>query len=261
MEVKFFQKKSPYKKECEDAYVRNDTIQVYGVCDGATPLVTFEDENGHNGAYLASHLFQSYFESLSREEDIVECMVQANHILANKMMQYNIDQTKKHHLWSTCFAGVRIGDSAIQYGQLGDCMIVAKFVDDRIALLTKDTVKGINARAQKNRLERGYDEKYYADERRRFIYNRWMANTKGGYSVANGMENVREYIQTGTIKRSDVKALFVCSDGLFHPTFSLEQVASVVWKDGIQGYVSMLDVLEQKNGIRADDKTALTILL
>ncbi|WP_416825837.1 protein phosphatase 2C domain-containing protein [Ectobacillus polymachus] len=255
MNVQYFQRKSPNKKECEDAFVRNDRIGLYGVCDGATPLVPFEDEEGHNGAYLAAHTFKSYMESLMKDEGIVESMVKANQLLAGKMMTYNINQTKKHHLWSTCFAGVHFTNTEIQYGQLGDCMVVAKFLDNRINVLTKDTVKGINLRAKKKREK---DSLEVDDSiRKRLIYNRSMANTQDGYSVANGMDNVRMFIQRGTIDRSDVQALFLCTDGLFHPTKSLEQVASFVWEQGIEKYVAELEAIEIQRGIHADDKTAL----
>ncbi len=76
MRIKTWQKKSPLKRECEDTFFCNEDVKMYGVCDGATPLVAFQDENGHNGAYLASNLFANRFkaqkEIISLEKEIIE---------------------------------------------------------------------------------------------------------------------------------------------------------------------------------------------
>lgn len=64
MKIQMYQQKSPLKQECEDSFFCNEGLKIYGVCDGATPLVPFQDEEGHNGAYLASNVFASHFTSL-----------------------------------------------------------------------------------------------------------------------------------------------------------------------------------------------------
>lgn len=267
MKVTSFQKKSPLKEECEDAYFQNETAQIYGVCDGATPLVSFQDEDGHNGAYLASHLFQAYFEEADAHEPLAAGIVKANELLGKKMDRYGIDRTQRHQLWCTCIAAVSITDKIIHCAQLGDCMIVAKYKDGRAEVITTDTVKGISERAKIKR-ERDRmsglpvpQESHFLNPAERLLYNRSMANTPDGYAVANGMKEAVFYIQTRVLNRSEIEALFLCSDGLFHPDFSLAETAQCVWTNGIEAYAKQLERVEKERGIRPDDKTALIIWL
>lgn len=267
MEIKRYQQKSPLKQECEDTLFCNEDMLVYGVCDGATPLIPFQDETGHNGAYLASHLFASHFTSLKEVTSLQEEIVNANEALQEKMIDYRIDTTKKHHLWCTCIAVVRIKDEIIQYAQLGDCMIAATFHDGTIKVLTKDTVKGISTRAKRKReadRNKGRsvpEEHIFNDVRQRLKYNRYLANMPNGYAVANGMPEAIEWIQQGILSRGEVKDIFICSDGLFHADWSLEQTVQYIKKYGIPAYVSIIEELEQEKRIRPDDKTAIMIHL
>lgn len=95
MKVKTYQQKSPLKQECEDSYFCNEENKIYGVCDGATPLVPFRDEKGHNGAYIASHLFASYFASLRENHSLQVAVAKANEALQSKMLAYKVDTRKK----------------------------------------------------------------------------------------------------------------------------------------------------------------------
>ena len=84
MKIKTYQQKSPLKQECEDSYFCNEEKKIYGVCDGATPLVPFHDEKGHNGAYIASHLFASYFNSFRENHSLQVAVAKANEALQKK---------------------------------------------------------------------------------------------------------------------------------------------------------------------------------
>lgn len=153
MKIKAYQQKSPLKQECEDSYFCNKDKKIYGVCDGATPLVPFRDEKGHNGAYIASHLFASYFTALRENHSLQFAVAKANEALQSKMLEYEVDTRKKEHLWCTCIAAVQIVGEKIEYAQLGDCMIVATFQNGTMQVLTKDTVEGISKRAKRKREE------------------------------------------------------------------------------------------------------------
>ncbi|HDX9578162.1 TPA: protein phosphatase 2C domain-containing protein, partial [Bacillus pseudomycoides] len=182
MKVHVFQQKSPLKQECEDSFFCNEDLRLYGVFDGATPLIDFQDENGHNGAYLASHLFQQHFESISNVGSLQTEVAIANQLLQEKMQYHHIDTTKKEQLWCTCIATIHITNKTIEYAQLGDCMIVAKFVDGPVKVLTEDTVKGISKRAKQQREEerkKGLfvpNEAIFNDKKEQLRYNRYMAN-------------------------------------------------------------------------------------
>lgn len=267
MEIKTYQKKSPLKQECEDSFFCNEGLRVYGVCDGATPLVSFQDEEGHNGAYLASNLFASHFTSLKEKSNLQNEIAIANKALEEKMIEYKVDTRKKDHVWCTCIAVVCIKDRSIQYAQLGDCMIVATLHDGTMKVLTKDTVKGISVRAKRKREEdrkKGLpvpEEHIFNDIQEQLKYNRYLANMPNGYSVANGMPEAITWIQQGELPLAEVKGIFICSDGLFHSDWSLEQTVQYVSIHGIKEYVSKIEELEEQKRIRPDDKTVIMIEL
>lgn len=53
------------------------------------------DEEGHNGAYIASHLFASHFTSLREINSLQDEVAKANELLQNKMLEYKVDTRKK----------------------------------------------------------------------------------------------------------------------------------------------------------------------
>ncbi|MDF9448097.1 protein phosphatase 2C domain-containing protein [Bacillus toyonensis] len=265
MRITTYQQKSPLKQECEDSYFCNEDKNIYGVCDGATPLVPFRDEKEHNGAYIASHLFASHFTSLCENLSLQVAVARANELLQNKMLEYKVDTRKKEHLWCTCIAAVQINGEKIEYAQLGDCMIVAILQNGTMQVVTKDTVKGISKRAKKKREEdrkKGLfvpEEHVFQDVREQLKYNRYLANMEGGYSVANGMKEAIHYLQHGELHIDEVSGIFICSDGLFHPDWSLEQTVAYIRKNSINEYVAIIEELEGEKRIRPDDKTSIMI--
>ncbi len=265
MKITTYQQKSPLKQECEDSFFCNEDKMIYGVCDGATPLVPFCDEEGHNGAYIASHLFASHFTSLREINSLQGEVAKANELLQNKMLEYKVDTRKKDHLWCTCIAAVQIEGEKLEYAQLGDCMIVVILQNGAMRVLTKDTVQGISKRAKKKReedREKGLpipEEHVFQDVREQLKYNRYLANMPNGYSVANGMKEAMDYLQYGELQVAEVSGVFICSDGLFHPEWSLEQTVAYIRKNSIKEYVAIIERLEGENRIRPDDKTVIMI--
>lgn len=254
------------KKVSEDAMVLNHHFRVYGVFDGATPLTSFVDSNGRNGAYLASHLFKSYFEKeFHAEMTLTEGIVQANHKLREEMKANQIDLNRSEERWSTCAAIIKLEQEQISFAQLGDCMILAQYGDGKITTLTKDTVKGISCRAKMRReRERRQglsvpEESYFQSVKNQLIYNKRMANTPDGYSVANGTEEVKDYIQSGALDASGLKAILLMSDGLFHSSLDFIQVFQTIQQIGLEEYVDSLERDERKTGKHSDDKTAILV--
>ncbi|MBO9129035.1 protein phosphatase 2C domain-containing protein [Bacillus sp. 165] len=260
-------KRSPLKQESEDAYIINENMHIYGVCDGATPIIPFQDKNGHNGAFLAANLFKQYFETIQEEDSLAAHIMQANQRLREAMLDHRVDVTNKQQLWCTCIAVIRITENNLMFAQLGDSMIVVRYKDGSIRVLTKDTVKGIGERARlKRREERGRgfivpDESVFADRKQQILYNRTLANTPNGYTVANGSIEAGQFIQHGIEAIDTIKNILICSDGLFHPVLSLEEVAHAVWTNGLEQYVENLGDFEYKRGLHPDDKTAVVISL
>jgi serine/threonine protein phosphatase PrpC len=258
---------SPVKKESEDAYIINDELGIYGVLDGSTPMVDFKDENGHNGAYLAANLFKTYFESLQIVNFLHKEVAHANRLLKREMEAYNVDLSKKHHLWCTCVSVVQVKDDVLSYASLGDTMIVACDRRGRVNVLTVDTVKNISYRAKiKREIDRlkGLDvppEDYFKHQQNDVMYTRSLANRPNGYSVANGMEEAEVYIQYGMLETKNLEHLLIMSDGLFDPKGNLNAVYREIVEDGLKTYVRKRTAQEQKQGKYSDDKTALLLYL
>ncbi|MBD1378978.1 protein phosphatase 2C domain-containing protein [Metabacillus arenae] len=268
MKLSYYQLKGPSKKVSEDAFVINEHANLFGVFDGATPLVDFTNEEGFNGAYLAANLFRNYFSSKKSYPNLDKHVIKCNDLLKKLMIKNGIDMKEKHHLWSTCVVIISLHRELIELAHLGDSMIIIEQSDGKITLLTKDTLKGLNDRAKKKRAKdrkKGIplpdEEVYEKDIKRKLIYNRWLANTKEGYSVANGMEEAAEFIDFQRIDRKLVKSVLLLSDGLFHPELSLTDIFLEVQKKGIESYIHSLQNFEESNGLYSDDKTGIFLEL
>ncbi len=103
------------------------------------------------------------------------------------------------------------------------------------------------------------EEHVFQDVREQLKYNRYLANMQGGYSVANGMKEAIHYLQHGELHIDEVSGIFICSDGLFHPDWSLEQAVAYIRKNSISEYVAIIEKLEGEKRIRPDDKTMMMI--
>nr|WP_263327168.1 protein phosphatase 2C domain-containing protein [Neobacillus sp. Marseille-Q6967] len=267
MKVESFIRAAPHKRVSEDSIVLNKKLNVYGVFDGATPLVAFQDENGMNGAYLASNIFKDYFFRLYRSHlSLVKGIVAANRMLRDHMEKYKVNQEKYEHLWSTCAAIIKIEkEGKISYAQLGDCMIITEYQNGTIKALTRDTVKDISSRAKVWREEQRKqgvnlpNEKYFEDLTHQLIFNRSLANRPYGYSVANGSEEVLNFIQHGQVNISEIKTLLMITDGLFHPHESIEETFKKIEQSGIDRYAIELEHFEKQNNLRHDDKAGIFI--
>ena len=190
----------------------------------------------------------------------------ANRMLREHMEKYKVNQAKYENLWSTCAAIIKIEkDRKIAYAQLGDCMIIAEYQDGTIKALTRDTVKDISYRAKAWREEQRKhgvkipDEVYYQDRTQQLIFNRSLANKENGYAVANGEEEVLNFIQYGEVNISEIKTLLLMTDGLFYPKYSIEETFKKIQTIGLDVYAVELGQYEKSNNLRSDDKTGVMI--
>ncbi|ARO66481.1 Uncharacterized protein B5E39_4248 [Bacillus cereus] len=103
------------------------------------------------------------------------------------------------------------------------------------------------------------EEYVFQDVREQLKYNRYLANMPNGYSVANGMKEAIHYLQHGELHTDEVSGIFICSDGLFHPDWSLEQTVAYIRKNSINEYIAIIEELEAEKRIRPDDKTIIMI--
>ncbi|MBD2862043.1 PP2C family serine/threonine-protein phosphatase [Paenibacillus oceani] len=263
MEIVHYSKPSPQKREGEDALILNPSCGIYGVLDGVTPMASFTDENGHNGAYLAANLFKAALEREHIEGSLTEAIAEANRELNRKMVSYGVDIRIKHELWSTCLSVAQVMGEGIRYAQLGDSMAVARYADGSVKVLTENRVNGISARAKAKRerdRQNGLhveEESFFAELNNRMAYHRGMANTPEGYGVANGMTEAADYIQTGLVPAEGLTHLLLISDGMFHPDYSLDKTMELLLELGFDRYVEQVEAAEQAKQMRPDDRSAV----
>ncbi|WP_062108032.1 protein phosphatase 2C domain-containing protein [Bacillus niameyensis] len=270
----------------EDALVMNEKVQLYGVIDGATSLKPFTGPNGETGGYLAANLIKNYIEdqanSSIRSTPLTEIVLQANALLKDSMIKNGVDVEQKEDLWTAGLALIRIGEHHIEFVQIGDCMILAKYKDGDIRLITRDQVHHIDQKTMelwKVGIERGMRSQ---KELRQFVtplilQNKQMMNTLDGYSVVSGEPEVKDYIEAGKINRILLEELLIISDGLFFPKAltsdtsrgdSWKLLINNIQEKGLKGYADWLINLEDSDPEcqqyprfkKSDDKTGIRIL-
>ncbi len=256
------------KTVCEDAFLAKEAIRLFGVFDGVTPLVPFYNEEGKNGAYIASRTFRDFFDKVDPALPLKDAIATANRRLREAMLKHGIDMDDKTSLWATCAAVVRIEpDGAMSFAQVGDCMILVERTNGTIDVLTRDTVEGVSQRAVRKRERDRADgaslpeETYYDAVEHRRMYNRTMANTPDGYSVANGTPDVNHYIDTGRIPLDSVRSILLITDGMFLPQRTLIDAFARIRNRGLENYAIELEEVERQGVVPSDDKTGIWICL
>lgn len=266
VKVRHYTKPSPRKREGEDALLLNPARGLYGVLDGVTPISDFRDGDGHNGAYLAANTIKDYLEGAGSSESLIEEVIEANRRLRRAMEESGIDLSVKHELWASCIAAAQVTPHEVRYAQLGDCMVVARYRDGRIDVLTDNRVKGVSARAKAKRaLDRQNgrnvdEESSFAELHRVMVYNRtWMANAPEGYGVANGTEEAADHIQSGVVPIEGLGHLLLVSDGMFHPEHPLETTLKLILEEGFDRYVERVEAAERARDMMPDDRSAVLL--
>ncbi|MEF3304930.1 PP2C family serine/threonine-protein phosphatase [Paenibacillus sp. GYB003] len=266
MQIRHYSKPSPQKKEGEDAIVLNEKARLYGVMDGVTPITGYRDENGHNGAYLASNTLRAYLERSDGRASLKDEVIAANRELRQAMLRNGIDLNVKHELWASCIAVARVDGDSVSFAQLGDCMAVARYEDGRIVVLTENRVVGVSARAKAKRArdrENGLpveDESHFDELYPKLVYNRaHMANSPEGYGVANGTDEAADHIQAGVVETKGLTHLLLVSDGMFHPDLPLEATMEQIVNDGFEPYVERVEAAERAKRLNPDDRSAVLL--
>ncbi|WP_308636325.1 protein phosphatase 2C domain-containing protein [Paenibacillus silvisoli] len=263
----------------EDAIIRNEALQLYGVIDGATSLVPYNGPGGETGGYLAAQLVARTCNEALNADSIMELLVSANDSLRGAMVQAGIDPRHKEGLWTACAAAIRVYPKWIEFAQAGDCMLAVYYADGSIRIVTNDQVAHVDDRTKAVWAEgvaaglttRAELLEYCMPTLRN---GRELANTDDGYGVINGDPAFPDYAEFGRIGRTNVKALLLFTDGLYIPKLpgesdkeSAGEIASLVRQMGLPRYIEWLTELEESDpnctkyprGKKSDDKTALWI--
>lgn len=255
----------------EDALIVNETANIYGVVDGATSLSTYRNKEGMTGGYLAAQLAAAFFGEADGQA-LEKIAVLANERLREVMEAEGVDVLDASALWSAAYVIVKVNPHSIDYIQSGDCMLLCKYRDGAVRLLTHTQVAHID-RLTLNRMEelRASGVGDLAELRRLLLPllqdNRRKANTLEGYGVMNGSPEFPLFLEKGTFNRANVESLYLITDGLYSGTESWESLLDSMDAKGLKGYTDELYAREQEDAMLlavprlkvSDDKTGLVL--
>lgn len=270
----------------EDAVILRSDGGFYGVIDGATSLVPYRSVHGETGGRLASQIIKDYFKQIPGDDrrDLETLAKEANKRLGEAMRAEGIRMDRKSELWTAAMAVVRVKEHHIEYVQAGDCMIMALYQDGSIRTITRDHVAHIGEESMAV-WKKGIDSGIRSKEALRgmvlphLLQNREKMNTRGGYSVLNGLPDADRYLEYGKINRIRLSGLLLVTDGLFYPEAwpqpeaendnlrPDEELLRRVASEGLERYAKWLLALEEDDPecIRyprlkmSDDKTGIWI--
>ena len=262
----------------EDALVINERLGIYGVLDGSTSLVPFENNDGKTGGYLASRIVKNNIESLEESSHLLSVLDRANADLSEEMKKHGIAMDEKDRLWCTAASIVRITENHLYFAQTGDTMILALY-EDGIRVLTQPQIEHVDRKALTKWIEMiqsgvRSQKELLAGVKERLKENRYLANTRDGYGVLNGEDSAVEFVEYGRVNRQGLLHVLLFTDGLFFPKETIpdeahywEFIANRLVGKGLKGCIDELVSLEETDPEciqyprfkKSDDKTVMML--
>lgn len=262
----------------EDALVVNADAHVYGVIDGVSAMAPYQDEQGRTGGFIAASLLADELRAPDPGLDLQAAALRANASLQRLMEEAGVDTACKWKRWGAVFAVFKLSPDGIEYIQSGDCMLLARYRDGSVRVLTRNQVaefdqKALNAKRQL--MESGVltGEEISARLKPIFKNNRDKANTLCGYSVMNGEPAFGHSMEYGRLSRAGVMRLYAMTDGVFHfiendPDLAKwERLANKLDERGLDAYLDELIMQEELDAQcvqyprfkKSDDKSAVIV--
>lgn len=240
----------------EDALVVDPEAHVYGVVDGVSAMLPYEDEAGFTGGRIAAALLVEALGAgtgadadsgagagacadvgagagadtdagsgagagaLGADFDLAEAVLRANASLMQRMLAAGVDVAAKWKRWGAVFAIVRWRHTHLEYVQAGDCMLLARYSDGSVRTLTRNQVAAFDLKAlqaKQQLLKNGTPaEKVSHRLKPVFKCNRDKANAPDGYAVMNGDPALAYTMEYGRISCANVVRIYAITDGMFH---------------------------------------------
>lgn len=197
----------------EDSLVLNNPI--FCVCDGASGLERYIDDQGRSGALIASSLVAERIGKTSPYNTLSASVIDANWKLMKEMVAAGIKISDKIALWATTAAAVRLQKNIFEWVQIGDSLIMVIFKDYSYRLLVKDYDHDIETM----KLWRKFAEEK-RENIREIIEPFDLEVTKRrniDYGVIDGELEVSSFVKLGTEKLDNVAHLILFTDGLIIP--------------------------------------------
>lgn len=186
---------------------------IYGVFDGFNSLDKYVDKYGKTGGQIAAMIARDEFHKNDRS--LKDLAREANRKIRERMVEYNVDTSKKGSLWGTIFAVGRIIDKSFEWMQIGDSLILVVYKDNSFKLLVNDynhdkelleTWKELAERKKENIRE--LIKGPHLELRNK------MNET---YGCLTGEQKAISFLKSGRENLENVKAILFFTDGLFIP--------------------------------------------
>ncbi len=199
------------------APVNEDRVLVeedlFGVFDGATSLTKGLFMGGRTGGYLAAKLAARAFQE--NDAPLTVLAGRANAAIRAAMEENGVDCSEKPALWSASAAVVRVRDGALEWAQIGDCVILLLLDDGGHALLCGPLDHDRETLELWKKAACGTKETIHAALGGQIRKVRSRMNID--YGVLSGEPEALAFLRGGTRSLAGVRHVILCTDGLFTP--------------------------------------------
>jgi serine/threonine protein phosphatase PrpC len=126
------------EKPSEDRMLINHDAWIYGVFDGATSLDGFHDQAGISGGAIAAEVARMEFQSLKKDENLVQWISHANESINTVMLQNWVNMVDKTRRFGSTVSLVKLEKTWIEYLNIGDSTIIIEFADWTIQIIQEE---------------------------------------------------------------------------------------------------------------------------
>lgn len=186
---------------------------LFGVFDGITGFVKYEDEHGKTGGFLAADIARKTFES--NKGNLFDIAVLANKNIREAMINCAVDMSDKLNLWGTTVAVLKVNEDDFDWVQISDSLILIVYNDGTFKVLVddyehdKEWLKKCEELAQKQVTDiRSHLQDFLYKTRR---------ESNIGYGVFNGEDEAIGFLKSGKESLENVAHILIFTDGLFIP--------------------------------------------
>ncbi|CCK78912.1 protein phosphatase 2C domain-containing protein [Desulfobacula toluolica] len=197
----------------EDAVVLEKNL--YGVFDGASSLDNDLFEGDKTGGLIASSTASHIFSK--NHFPLLKLGCQANQAILSKMMAQQVDLNRRHSLWSTSAAVVRLHKNTLEWLQTGDSYIIVIYTDDSYKVLVEQEDHDYETLMMLKRIKSCQALEF------KLQVKKIRANMNKTYGVLNGEPDALDFVNSGSLPLNHVKTILLFTDGLQLPSSTPEK--------------------------------------
>ncbi len=225
----------------------------YAVFDGASSLVN-NNWQGKSGAWWAA---KCAAETLSLKEHtnpdlpLSHLFMEANQKIADQMEQAGVDRTNRISLWSCTGAAIRFYPGFMEYAQIGDALILCIKKDGSHFLPVPYHNHDHKTLSAWQALARQGCTNIHKTLSPLIAKTRLQMNRCFG--VLNGEQHMTRFLESGTVRLKNLKAVLIFTDGLHWPSEQLSTRADFstlvnrYLTSGLQGLHQGVRALERQD--------------